>query len=74
MIDFLDAIGPGAHVIAVCQPCPAVLAAAALMAQDDHLAQPRSIVLMAGPVDTRVNPGRVNRFAAIFPLTRLSDA
>ena len=37
------AIGPGAHVVAVCQPCVAALAATALMAEDDnpaHAAQP----------------------------------
>lgn len=64
LIEFMDAIGPGAHLMAVCQPCPAVLAAAALMAQDDHPAQPESIILMAGPVDARRNPGPVNRFAS----------
>jgi poly(3-hydroxybutyrate) depolymerase len=60
---FLGAIGPGAHVIAVCQPCVQALAAAALMAQDSHVAQPRSITLMAGPVDARINPTRVNALA-----------
>ena len=29
MIDFLEAIGPGAHLVAVCQPCVAALAAVA---------------------------------------------
>ena len=33
LISFLEAIGPGAHVVAVCQPCVAVLVAAAVMAQ-----------------------------------------
>ena len=33
LIRFLEAIGPGAHVVAVCQPCVAVLVAAAVMAQ-----------------------------------------
>jgi poly(3-hydroxybutyrate) depolymerase len=56
MMDFIAAIGPGTHVIAVCQPCVAALAATALMAEDDHPAQPRSLTLMAGPVDCRVNP------------------
>ncbi len=64
VIEFMAAIGPGTHLLAVCQPCPAVLAAAALMAQDDHPAQPESIILMAGPVDARRNPGPVNRFAS----------
>jgi polyhydroxyalkanoate depolymerase len=40
-----------------------VLAAAALMAQGDNPAAPRSMTLMAGPVDTRVNPTRVNQLA-----------
>jgi poly(3-hydroxybutyrate) depolymerase len=63
LIDFVAAIGPGTHLIAVCQPCPAALAVASIMAEDDHDAQPRSLVLMAGPVDARVNPGPVNKFA-----------
>jgi polyhydroxyalkanoate depolymerase len=64
VVNFMESIGPGGHVIALCQPCPAALAAAALMAEDDNPAQPDTITLMAGPVDARVNPGRVNKFAA----------
>jgi polyhydroxyalkanoate depolymerase len=63
LIEFLEVIGEGAHVLAVCQPCVAVLAAVALMAQDNHPAQPRSMTLMAGPIDTRANPTRVNELA-----------
>jgi poly(3-hydroxybutyrate) depolymerase len=63
VMSFLADVGPGAHLVAVCQPCPHALAAAALMAEDDHPAQPLSITLMAGPVDTRVNPGRVHDMA-----------
>jgi polyhydroxyalkanoate depolymerase len=71
LIDFLDAIGPGAHLMAVCQPCVPALAAAAVMAEDGHPARPESLVLMAGPVDARVNPGRLNGFAARNSLARL---
>jgi polyhydroxyalkanoate depolymerase len=63
LIRFLDAIGPGAHVVAVCQPCVAALVAASVMAQSGHPAQPRSMTLMAGPIDTRVNPTKVNALA-----------
>jgi len=63
LIQFLDAIGPGTHVVAVCQPCVAVLAAVAVMAQAGNPAQPRSMTLMAGPIDTRVNPSKVNELA-----------
>ncbi|HWV52360.1 polyhydroxyalkanoate depolymerase [Pseudorhodoplanes sp.] len=69
LIDFLEAIGPGAHVIAVCQPCVAALVAAAVMAQGDHPAQPRSMTLMAGPIDTRVNPTKVNELAKSKPMS-----
>ncbi len=63
VIKFLETMGPGAHVAAVCQPCVAVLAAAAVMAQADNPAQPRSMTLMAGPIDTRINPTTVNELA-----------
>jgi poly(3-hydroxybutyrate) depolymerase len=68
MIRFLEAIGPGGHVVAVCQPCVAALAAAALMAEDDNPCQPRSLTLMAGPVDCRVNPTTVNELANSKPI------
>ncbi|MEP6791778.1 MAG: polyhydroxyalkanoate depolymerase, partial [Ramlibacter sp.] len=68
MMGFMSAIGPGVHVVAVCQPCVAALAATALMAEDDHPAQPRSLTLMAGPVDCRVNPTGVNALATSKPI------
>jgi polyhydroxyalkanoate depolymerase len=68
VIRFLQKIGPGAHVVAVCQPCVAVLAAVAMMAADGNPAQPRSMTLMAGPIDTRVNPTKVNHLANSRPI------
>ena len=68
MIRFVETIGPQTHVIAVCQPCVPALAATALMAEDDHPAQPASLTLMAGPVDCRVNPTEVNRLATSRPI------
>ena len=68
MIRFLEAVGPGAHVVSVCQPCVAALAATAIMAEDDNPAQPRSLTLMAGPVDCRVNPTGVNTLATSKPI------
>jgi len=63
LIQFLDTMGPGSHILGVCQPCVAVLSAAAVMAQDGHPAQPKSMTLMAGPIDCRVNPTKVNELA-----------
>ena len=62
-------LGPDTHVVAVCQPAVPVLAAVALLAAADDPAQPASLTLMAGPVDTRVNPNRVNTAAETKPLS-----
>ena len=63
MIAFTETVGTNAHLVAVCQPCVAALAATAIMAEDDSPYQPRSLTLMAGPVDCRVNPTAVNTLA-----------
>jgi polyhydroxyalkanoate depolymerase len=68
LIKFLEVMGPGAHIVAVCQPCVAALAAAAVMAQTNNPAQPRSMTLMAGPIDCRVNPTKVNELATSKPI------
>jgi poly(3-hydroxybutyrate) depolymerase len=68
LIDFLDVIGPGGHVLAVCQPCPATLSAVSVMAEAGHPAVPKSLTLMAGPVDTRINPTVVNEMARDKPI------
>ena len=65
---FLRAMGEGVHVLAVCQPSVPVLVAAALMHEDREPARPRSVTLMAGPIDTRLNPTQVNRLAAGKPI------
>ena len=69
LVDFLEVIGPDAHVVAVCQPCVAALVATAVMAEARHPAQPRSLTLMAGPIDTRVNPTAVNELATSKPIS-----
>ncbi len=51
LVDFMKALGPDTHVIAVCQPAPLALAATAYLAAEDPTAQPRSLTLIGGPVD-----------------------
>ena len=63
IIDMLHELGPDTHVMAVCQPSVPVLAAAAVMeARGDPMA-PSTMVLMGGPIDTRINPTAVNKLA-----------
>jgi polyhydroxyalkanoate depolymerase len=68
LIAWLEKMGSPTHVVAVCQPCVQVLAAASIMAQAGSPAQPRSMTLMAGPIDTRINPTKVNELAMSRPI------
>jgi len=63
LMTFLEILGPRTHLVAICQPCVAALAAAAIMSEDKNPASPASLTLMAGPIDTRVLPTKVNEFA-----------
>jgi poly(3-hydroxybutyrate) depolymerase len=63
VIDFIRAIGPGGHLVGVCQPVVQALAATAVMAAAEDPCQPCSLTLMAGPVDARSNPTAVNELA-----------
>jgi poly(3-hydroxybutyrate) depolymerase len=67
LIEFLEAIGPGAHVLAVCQPSVPAYAAVALMNAQNHPATPRTLTMMGGPVDTREAPTAVNTLATQRP-------
>src|SRR5438309_3158651 len=59
LIAFLEQIGPGAHMLAVCQPSVPCYAAAAVMSADKHPARPRTLTMMGGPIDTRKAPTAV---------------
>ena len=59
VINFLELLGPGSHLMGVCQPTVPALIAVAAMAEDKNPAQPITMTLMAGPIDTRVNPTEV---------------
>jgi len=67
-MDFLAFMGPGSHLMAICQPCVPALSAVALMSEDEHPATPASLTLMAGPIDCRVSPTDVNRLATTKPI------
>jgi poly(3-hydroxybutyrate) depolymerase len=75
LVDFMRALGPDTHVIAVCQPAPLALAATAYLAAEDPKAQPRTLTLIGGPVDPdaaatdvtdfgrRITMGQLEQFA-----------
>ena len=69
VIEWLEHIGPGAHMLAVCQPSVPCLAAAALMSAEKHPCRPRTLTMMGGPIDTREAPTAVNELAQDRPLS-----
>ncbi|MCA3254333.1 MAG: polyhydroxyalkanoate depolymerase, partial [Alphaproteobacteria bacterium] len=67
VIEFLEHVGPGANVLAVCQPSVPVYAAIALMSAAKHPALPKTLTMMGGPIDTREAPTAVNLLATKRP-------
>jgi poly(3-hydroxybutyrate) depolymerase len=67
LIAFLEHIGPGTHMLAVCQPSVPCYAAAAVMSRDKNPCRPRTLTMMGGPIDTRQAPTAVNTLATQRP-------
>jgi poly(3-hydroxybutyrate) depolymerase len=63
VVSMLHMLGGDVHVIAVCQPSVPVMAAISLMETNEDPYVPHSIVLMGGPIDTRINSNAVNKLA-----------
>ena len=64
---YLVAMGPGSHMLAVCQPSVPCLAVTALMSADGDPCRPRTLTMMGGPIDTREAPTAVNTLATRRP-------
>lgn len=67
LVEFMEAIGPGGHMLAVCQPSVPCYAAAALMSADKNPCRPKTLTMMGGPIDTREAPTAVNELATQRP-------
>ncbi|MGB4908430.1 MAG: polyhydroxyalkanoate depolymerase [Tabrizicola sp.] len=71
LAEFMKALGPETHVIAICQPVPLTLAATAYLAAEDPEAQPRSLVLIGGPVDPDAAATEVTDFGRRITMGQL---
>lgn len=67
LIEFMGAVGPGAHMLAVCQPAVPAFAAVALMNKAGDPATPLTLTMMGGPIDTREAPTSVDDVATEHP-------
>ncbi len=73
VVEYLEHIGPSAHVMAVCQPSVPVFAATAIMNRDKHPCAPKTLTMMGGPIDTRQSPTSVNDMAMDRPIEWFRD-
>jgi poly(3-hydroxybutyrate) depolymerase len=73
LMDFMRALGPDTHVIAVCQPVPLTLAATAYLAELHPQAQPRTLTLIGGPVDPEANHTEVTDFGRTVTMGQLEE-
>jgi poly(3-hydroxybutyrate) depolymerase len=71
LAEFMQALGPDTHVISVCQPVPLTLAATAYLAAEDPGAQPKSLVLIGGPVDPDAAATEVTDFGRRITMGQL---
>ncbi|MEM9473150.1 MAG: polyhydroxyalkanoate depolymerase [Pseudomonadota bacterium] len=73
VIEMLHHLGENTHVMAVCQPSVPVRAAVAVMEKRGDPLVPRTMTLMGGPIDTRINPTAVNTLAGDKPIEWFRD-
>ena len=73
ILDFVRLLGSGVHLIGMSQSGVPMLAATALMAATDNPAPPRSVTIMSGLIDTRINPTPVNRMANPLLASRIQQ-
>jgi poly(3-hydroxybutyrate) depolymerase len=73
LVDFMRKLGRDTHVIAVCQPAPLTLAAAAYLAEEDPKAQPRSMTLIGGPIDPDAAATDVTDFGRRVTMGQLEE-
>jgi poly(3-hydroxybutyrate) depolymerase len=63
LLEFLRVLGPGTHLMGICQAAVPAFAATAIVAANEPFYAPATLTLMAGPIDGRVHPTQVNQFA-----------
>jgi poly(3-hydroxybutyrate) depolymerase len=73
LVEFMRALGPDTHVIAICQPVPLALAATAYLAGEHPDEQPRTLTLIGGPVDPDAAATEVTDFGRRVTMGQLEQ-
>jgi poly(3-hydroxybutyrate) depolymerase len=67
LMQFLEVMGPGSHLVATCQAAPPAMVAAAVLDQRGAKHRPATLTLMGGPIDTRVAPNMLTKLTEKVP-------
>ncbi len=73
LLEFIEFLGPDLHIIAICQPGPAVLSAVSLLSEKKKAALPASMTIMGSPIDSRQSPTTPNQIAKEQNLSWFKD-
>ncbi|MBB6252977.1 polyhydroxyalkanoate depolymerase [Nitrospirillum iridis] len=73
IMETVQDLGDGAHLLSLCQSALPALAATALLATSRTLPQPRSLTLIGGKIDPHANPTKGDRFAMDHSLAWFRD-
>ena len=66
VVDFLKILGPGIHMVGLCQAGIPGLAAAAILAQEKSDCRPASMTFLASPMDIQINPGLLTKATSLI--------
>jgi poly(3-hydroxybutyrate) depolymerase len=64
IISFCKTLNAKTHIMAICQPTVPVMIANVIMEENKEPFSPLSTILVAGPIDARINPTAVNTLAS----------
>ena len=65
VVEFMKALGPDTHLVGLCQAGVPSLAAAAILSAEGSDCRPKSVSLLASPMDIRVNPNLLSKISAL---------
>ncbi|HEY0213196.1 MAG TPA: polyhydroxyalkanoate depolymerase [Paenirhodobacter sp.] len=74
LVDFIRHLGPDINIVAICQPAPLALVATAVIAEDTPEAQPRSLVLIGGPINPDAADTEVTDFGRRVTMGQLEQS
>ncbi|MBB5187854.1 poly(3-hydroxybutyrate) depolymerase [Zhongshania antarctica] len=72
LIEFMEKLGPGTHMVGLCQAGIPGLVTASVMSAQENPARPASMSFLGSPMDIRINPGLISKVSSFVTPGMLS--